>query len=130
MKLSASRWAFSFIWPQAFVISTRGDEIEESADAAIYRHVQKHGALNSRIYVDLVKDLAVETALSKVFYNYDPERAKKGECPIFHISQQSGKQLRLERTLLRGKGTEEGRTSERTRNSARQFDFRRREISQ
>lgn len=80
MRLSASRWAFSFIWPQAFVISTRGDEIEESADAAIYRHVQKHGALNSRIYVDLVKDFAVETALSKVFYNYDPERAKKANA--------------------------------------------------
>ena len=50
------------------------------ADAAICRHVQKHGALNSRIDVDLVKDLAVETALSKVFYNYDPERAKKANA--------------------------------------------------
>ena len=34
------------------------------ADAAICRHVQKDGALNSRSDVDLVKDLAVETALS------------------------------------------------------------------
>lgn len=50
------------------------------ADAAICRHVQKHGALNSRIDVDLVKDLAVETALSKVFYNYDSERAKKANA--------------------------------------------------
>lgn len=82
MRLSASRWAFSVIWPQAFVISTRGDEIEESADATICRHVQKHGALNSRIDVDLVKDLAVETALSKVFYNYDPERAKKANAQL------------------------------------------------
>lgn len=52
------------------------------ADAAICRHVQKHGALNSRIDVDLVKDLAVDKALTRVYYNYDPERAKKANAQL------------------------------------------------
>lgn len=58
------------------------------ADAAICRHVQKHGALNSRIDVDLVKDLAVETALSKVFYNYTMiPKGRKRRMPNFpHFS--------------------------------------------
>lgn len=58
-------------------------EAEEVADITIATHVSKHGPIDTKIDVDLVKDLGVSYALDKVFETYDVDNKNKASVKTF-----------------------------------------------